>query len=160
MQDPWGVVGDFNSITCVEEKLRGRRFNLNNNLDFISCIEDCGLQDAGFSGPTYTLCDQRDLPNIIRKCLERLLYNSQWFDNYEGTCATHLSKTCSDHAHLLIKLTNDQANKIKYFKFLNVWTSHQDFLQVVHASWEEEVTDNPLYVLQQKVKRTAKILSD
>lgn len=65
MQEPWGVVGDFNSITCAEEKLGGRPFNLNNNLDFISCIDECGLQDAGFSGSIYTWCDHRDPPDTI-----------------------------------------------------------------------------------------------
>nr|AAT38805.1 hypothetical protein SDM1_47t00008 [Solanum demissum] len=49
----------------------------------------------------------------------------------QGTYVTHLSRACSDHAHLLIKLSNDQTNNIKYFKFLNVWTNHQDFLQAI-----------------------------
>lgn len=115
---PWGVVGDFNSINYVEEKLGGQPFSLNNNLDFISCIDDCGLQDASFSGPAFTWCDQRDPPDTIWKILDRLLYNSQWLDIYEGTCVTHLSRASSDHAHLLNVWNNDHTNNIKYLNSL------------------------------------------
>lgn len=127
MQETWGVVGDFNSITNPEEKLGGRPFNLNNNLDFISCIDDCGLQDA-------TWCDHRDPPDTFWKRLDRLLYNSHWFDNYGGNSVTHLSRACSDHAPLLINFINNPINTIKFFKFLNVWSTHQDFLQVVKTN--------------------------
>ncbi|KAH0769974.1 hypothetical protein KY290_013955 [Solanum tuberosum] len=129
------------------------------SLDFIQCLNDCGLQDAGFSGSKYTWCDNRDPPYTIWKRLDRLVHNSQWFDVFNATSVTHLSRTCSDHAPLLVKMNFDNTHIIKYFKFLNIWIEHTEFLEIVKHSWNEEVVGNPLFVLHQKIKRTCKTLS-
>lgn len=67
---PWVCGGDFNVITNKEEKLGGIPYNIIKNLEFIGVIEACGLMDLGFSGPKFTLSNQR-----ICKRLEIVMSN-------------------------------------------------------------------------------------
>lgn len=58
-------MGDFNVILEAEEKKGGRPFRIDKRVDFINCIEDCGLQDVGYSGNIYTWRDNKGFPNTI-----------------------------------------------------------------------------------------------
>ncbi|KAG5582022.1 hypothetical protein H5410_052649 [Solanum commersonii] len=82
IQDSWSVMGDFNVIAEVEEKAGG----MPNRLEK-SCM-----------GNNYTWCNNRDAPNTIWKRLDRVLYNSEWFDLYNKTIVNHLAIASSDHA--------------------------------------------------------------
>lgn len=148
-------MGDFNVITCPEEKIGGLPFRLEESYDFTSCLDDWDLQDGGYLGPNFTLSDNRDPPNTIWKRLDRLTYNIHWFDK----TVTHLSRTCSDHAPLLISCIPDNANFIKYFRFLNIWADHEEYLFVIQKAWTPSQEGNPLQVLHQKIKNTIKGLS-
>nr|XP_009598929.1 uncharacterized protein LOC104094661 [Nicotiana tomentosiformis] len=70
-QETWEIIGDFNVITNREEKLGGRPYKLEESLDFIECLNEFGLQDAGFTGAKVTWCDNRDSPLTIWKRLDR-----------------------------------------------------------------------------------------
>ncbi|XP_049352711.1 uncharacterized protein LOC125817207 [Solanum verrucosum] len=124
IQGSWSILGDFNVIAEVEEKTGGTPYRLDKSFDFINFIEECGMQDAGFAGNINTWCNNRDAPNTIWKRLDRVLYNSEWFDSFNTTYVTHLPITCSDHSPLIVQFSNREEEFIKYFKFLNIWTEH------------------------------------
>ncbi|XP_070052092.1 uncharacterized protein LOC142178801 [Nicotiana tabacum] len=159
IKEPWGVIGDFNVITNREEKLGGRPHRLEKSLEFIECLNEYGLQDAGFAGAKVTCCDNRDPPLTIWKRLDKLVYNLDWFDNLNNTPVTHISRSCSDHVPLLVKLHHEYTQGTRYFKFLNLWTEHPEFKQTVQNSWNIFIHGNPLYILHQKIKNTTKALS-
>lgn len=46
IQGPWCLTGDLNVIASAEEKLGGLPFRIEKSLDFLECLDDCGLQDA------------------------------------------------------------------------------------------------------------------
>ncbi|OIT24755.1 hypothetical protein A4A49_28383 [Nicotiana attenuata] len=156
---PWGVVGDFNVISSGEEKIGGRDFRVEESLDFISCLSDCELQDGGYVGTSFTWSDNIDPPNTIWKRLDRLVYNTEWFDLFGGTSVTHMSRSCSDHSPLLIACGSNPPEQVRYFKFLNFWVDHEEYLNVIQQSWLGEDNDNPLYNLHQKIKRVCSALS-
>ncbi|XP_075076534.1 uncharacterized protein LOC142163173 [Nicotiana tabacum] len=106
----------------------------------------------------YTWCDNRDPPNTIWKRLDRRAYNSEWFDSFGGTSVTHLSRSYSDHAPSLITCKANNVDFTRYFKFLNIWAEHKDFLDVVQHAWDINVVENSLYILHQKNKNTCNSL--
>lgn len=106
IQGPWSIMGDFNVIAKVEEKLGGTPYRLEKSFDFLNFMEDTGVQDAGFAGNIYTWCNNRSAPDTIWKRLDRMLYNSEWFVLFNRTTVTHLAISGSDHAPLLIQFTN------------------------------------------------------
>ncbi|OIS96373.1 hypothetical protein A4A49_25687 [Nicotiana attenuata] len=159
IQGSWGVVGDFNVITDSIEKKGGRPYRVEKSIDFLACIDNCGLQDTGYYGAIYTRSDNRGAPNTIWKRLDRLLINMEWSDEFSETTAEHLSRVCSDHAPLLINLKKSLIPRPKYFKFLDFWTKHDEFLTVVQEEWLEPIQGNALWILHQKLKKITKWLS-
>lgn len=76
------------------------------SLDFIECLNECDLQDVGFIRSIFTWCDYRDPPTTIWMILDMMVYNTAWFDALNATTVTHLSRACSDHAPLIVKINN------------------------------------------------------
>lgn len=56
---PWAITGDFNSILSKEEKMGGKSYRLSKSIPFIECLHDCGLRDIGYTGNTFTWCNER-----------------------------------------------------------------------------------------------------
>ncbi|XP_060200560.1 uncharacterized protein LOC132628814 [Lycium barbarum] len=75
---PWVIGGDFNSIMEAEEKKWGASFRLSTCLDFINCMDDCGMTDAGFVGNIHTWCNGRGGTGRIHMRLDRLFHNEEW----------------------------------------------------------------------------------
>ncbi|XP_060177773.1 uncharacterized protein LOC132607707 [Lycium barbarum] len=48
MDRPWMIGGDFKVITSQEEKYRGLSVSANEIQDFLSCIQNCEVNDLGF----------------------------------------------------------------------------------------------------------------
>lgn len=48
---------------------------------------------------------------------------------------------------------------MKPFRFLNFWTKHKSFQEVVKASWGEDTVGSPFYIVQTKMKRIKSALS-
>ncbi|XP_075091705.1 uncharacterized protein LOC142171892 [Nicotiana tabacum] len=92
IQGAWGVVGDFNVITDCTEKKGGNPYRLEKSVDFLSYIDNCGLQDAGFYGSMYTWSDNRGPPNTIWKRLDRSMFNTEWSDEFSETSVEHLAR--------------------------------------------------------------------
>nr|XP_009618786.1 uncharacterized protein LOC104110923 [Nicotiana tomentosiformis] len=156
---PWAIIGDFNVISDHEENNRGNPYRIDKSFDFLECLTECGLQDAGFLGNIVTWYNNRVTPDTIWKRLDRMVYNSEWFSLFGRTTVTHLASACSDHVPLLAQFCHIEETYVKYFKFLNFWTEHVNFLDVVKNTWEEECQGNPLWILHQKLKKTASRLS-
>lgn len=65
-----------------------------------------------------------------------------------GLIIQHLSRTGSDHAFMLLKC--GEKNKCKPFTFLNFWTEHESFKQVVRCAAND--IDNPFFSFKEKLK--------
>ncbi|XP_059277625.1 uncharacterized protein LOC132031709 [Lycium ferocissimum] len=135
LKGPWGVIGDFNVITSPEEK------------------------HGGFHGAHYTWCNNWGHPRTIWKRLDRLLINEEWFDLFNDTKVTHLSRTGSDHAPLLVNIEKVRVDTVKYFKFLNIWCNHKDFIDIVKDAWTINIQGSAIWKLHNKMKAVATKLS-
>ncbi|KAI9118317.1 hypothetical protein K1719_010649 [Acacia pycnantha] len=54
ISDPWSVVGDFNDICSMDERIGGRNGDARRMRWFCDRINECGLADLGASGPRMT----------------------------------------------------------------------------------------------------------
>ncbi|XP_049365117.1 uncharacterized protein LOC125829910 [Solanum verrucosum] len=80
---PWCLVGDYNVITSMEEKLGGIPYNMRKSLDFIAVIETCGLIDLGFNGQRFTWSNKRGTHHRIWKRLDRAMVNDKWLETMQ-----------------------------------------------------------------------------
>ncbi|KAL0443870.1 UNVERIFIED_CONTAM: hypothetical protein Slati_2109700 [Sesamum latifolium] len=81
--------------------------------DFRECLVDCGLQDLGYVGDTFTWCNNRVAPHTVRARLDRVCSNMAWADLFPHVSITHEAMVCSDHFILWVGLEGEtgQANE-------------------------------------------------
>lgn len=63
------------------------------------------------------------------------LSNSQWSSTYIKSIA-HLHRNCSNHAPLLVSVSNPNASGYA-FRHLNVWEKHHGFMKIVENCWAQ-----------------------
>ena len=136
---PWLLLGDFNEILCRNDKLGGRRINLNRALEFKSYLDDCNFLDLGFSGPKFTWSNRWQIFDLILECIDRSLANPAWRTPYLEASVTHLPKVFSNHCPVLLDLTRPLPTATdKPFRFHTMWLHHPDFPNVVRKTWEPD----------------------
>ncbi|XP_075101861.1 uncharacterized protein LOC142177287 [Nicotiana tabacum] len=65
----------------------------------------------------------------------------------------HLIRTGSDHAPLLMTCGVQTTNFVKPLRFLNFWTKHATFMDVVRQNWEANFIGDPFFMFKQNIKR-------
>ncbi|XP_070054663.1 uncharacterized protein [Nicotiana tomentosiformis] len=71
----------------------------------------------------------------------------------------HLIRTGSDHAPLLMTCGVQTTKFVKPFRFLNFWTKHATFMDVVRQNWEADFIGDQFLMFKQNIKRVKAALS-
>ncbi|KAL5539767.1 hypothetical protein UlMin_045145 [Ulmus minor] len=79
---PWLVVGDFNEITCDEEKRGGPPRSLTAMINFSHALANCSLHDLGFKGPQFTWNNNSTGTKNIQERLDRMVAHPVWKDMF------------------------------------------------------------------------------
>ncbi|XP_071921862.1 uncharacterized protein [Coffea arabica] len=153
LHGPWLVGGDFNVVIDAGEKKGGLPFRLSEALDFLDCMSSAELFDAGFSGSSYTWCNNRLGRARIWKRLDRLLLNASCYDAGLAVSVSHLARDPSDHSLILFSITSRVEGKPRSFRFINAWMSHSGFRDVVQASWQQGCYGSPFQIVCSKLSR-------
>ncbi|XP_075103684.1 uncharacterized protein LOC142178250 [Nicotiana tabacum] len=159
MTVPWLVGGDFNMIWDEEEKFGGLPVSLIEVDDFRHCINTCNLTDLGFKGIIFTWWNGRSEEDYIFKRLDRCLGNHELQQTFPGLEVTHLSKIGSDHCPMLLKCDIETPPIKKSFRFLNFWTKHETFKDLVKENWNAGFSANPFCIFNYKLKNLKEALS-
>src|SRR5438270_6158382 len=62
-----------------------------------------------------------------------------------------LHRLCSDHSPLSIKIGPISTSGYS-FRFINAWSKHHDFLNIVKETWDTELNDRPIKKFSAKLK--------
>nr|XP_009781794.1 PREDICTED: uncharacterized protein LOC104230633 [Nicotiana sylvestris] len=153
----WLVGGDFNVIWGKEEKYGGLLVSLLEVDDFRHCINTRNLTDLGFKGRRWW--NGRSEEDCIFKRLDRCFGNNELQQTFLGLEVTHLSKIGSDHCPMLLKCDIETPPIKKSFRFINFWTKHETFKEVVKENWNADFSANPFCIFNYKLKKLKQALS-
>lgn len=120
--------------------------------DFQATVLQVGLSEIPFSGNKFTWSKNRQCLSYVAARLDRALVNPHWLAHYPDTLLHHLLRISSDHSPIPLDLQNQAPTSNAPFKFENKWLLHPSFFEVVKASWETTVIDNPQFIFAQKLK--------
>lgn len=70
--------------------------------------------------------------------LDRVFANENWLQIFPNATITHLPKTYLDHNSILVKLNYVNQNSARPFRLENIWCTHQDFINIAMANWQNE----------------------
>lgn len=84
--------------------------------------------------------------------LDRILVNLHFLNYFGDVTVSYLSRTSSDHALMLVQFIRDRVSVIRPFKFLHMWGSHEGFLPLVQAVWNDRVEGCAMVRISTKLK--------
>ncbi|XP_071927455.1 uncharacterized protein [Coffea arabica] len=121
-------------------------------------MEEAGVFDIGFSGASFTWSNNRRGRARVSKRLDRFLINGSCLEISDVISVIHLARHPSDHAPLKISFADQSDNKPRPFRFLNIWTTKPELLEVIRQAWNQDVVGSPLRVLCSKLLATRRAI--
>ncbi|KAK8676829.1 hypothetical protein V6N13_142391 [Hibiscus sabdariffa] len=85
------------------------------------------------------------------------MMKAAWAQVMEGLFVEYLAPGVSNHCPALLTSNKHiHADKPKSFRFFNYWTKHQEYEEVVKASWNDDVHGTPMRSLFSRLKHVLK----
>ncbi|XP_028120238.1 uncharacterized protein LOC114317674 [Camellia sinensis] len=152
--NPWCLAGDFNEIRNLRERRwcskrdRGmKEFNL--------FIENMELLDLSMLGRQFTWCNSNEGERWSR--IDRVLMSTEWVERLKLKL-WGLERSVLDHCPLLL-VENGRDWGPKPFCFINAWTLHLKFGEVVKKLWDDfAITAWAGFVIMNKLKALRSVL--
>ncbi|KAJ6302108.1 hypothetical protein OIU77_016242 [Salix suchowensis] len=136
---PWLAIGDFNAILSGEDRAGGSQRWPQHMEDFPVCIQQAGLSSLPYTGMRFTWSNGQTGANGIQKKLDWALANSALLQAWPAAHANFLPRLVSDHSPMTINLAQEKKARNKPFRFLNLWTDRDGFLDMVNGVWNQPV---------------------
>ncbi|KAH6762363.1 hypothetical protein C2S52_019796 [Perilla frutescens var. hirtella] len=114
----WLCAGDFNEILYHHEKSGGVVREEVRIVNFRMALQDCALEDIGYSGFNYTWSNNHEGSKNILERLDRFLATDDWMEKFPLVKVEHLVRVVSDHSliHLFeIRNKRSQGRKKRIF---------------------------------------------
>ncbi|CAN1132549.1 Transposon TX1 uncharacterized 149 kDa protein [Linum perenne] len=134
-EDPWILIGDFNTLMSNEEKEGGLDLSYEALEPFNDFIFNNGLMDMGFKGQKFTWTNCRQDEDEIKERLDRALCNVEWRRMYENAILFHEPIIGSDHAPLRLELYGEYHRKKTPFRFDTRWLELPSCTEVIEEEW-------------------------
>lgn len=148
---PWLVGGDFNCILSAEESAGPVFPDSGSILDFAGFLGQGDFRELPTSGGVFTWSGVRSRGRVWRK-LDRLLFNSEWFNIMPPSSVQVLNRATSDHNPLLLSVRG-QPSVPKPFKFQSMWLRRSTFPQVVSTCWNRPIEGYGMFKFTTKLRR-------
>ncbi|KAJ8420081.1 hypothetical protein Cgig2_019937 [Carnegiea gigantea] len=132
LEDPWCVLGDFNSVLHEGKELVGLMLLMEKSgtLQHASHIVDC----KNFA--------------IVWSRIDRALYNELWYEVFAYTHMHCMSQGMSDHTPIVLSFPHGP--KPRYtFQFCDMWTKNKGFRDMVKHSLAQIQNGSKLKALQE-----------
>ncbi|XP_057794890.1 uncharacterized protein LOC131011125 [Salvia miltiorrhiza] len=120
--------------------------------EFCDFIEATGFIEAPTVGLHYTWSGRRFMPTHVESRLDRAIYADSFANLWSSVFVQALPRITSDHSPLILHCMVDAPPRHRFFKFLNMWTLHPDFLHTVERSWQMD-TEIELLEIQDQIAR-------
>ncbi|XP_031095329.1 uncharacterized protein LOC115999629 [Ipomoea triloba] len=133
----WACFGDFNCILNIDEKKGGLPYNITKSRDFQECVDRADLREVTSYGGPFSWWNGRQGEQAVWKKLDRCMVNAEWDENLK-THNQYLSKASSDHSPMVLTVEPQIKFGKKPFRYLNVWSEHEQFIGVVRRGGEVE----------------------
>ncbi|XP_074278597.1 uncharacterized protein LOC141602190 [Silene latifolia] len=147
----WIVLGDFNIVRAMEERIGPHLRSLSEIMAFNQCLLDSNLDDLQGYGCEHTWTNKQDVGTRVWSKLDRVLTNASWLVDVPHALVTVLPPGISDHSPLLIQ--NKENYQIRRrFSYLTCWEEHKDYDTIVSEAWQIPTKGNAMFILFAKLK--------
>ncbi|KAJ8425485.1 hypothetical protein Cgig2_023901 [Carnegiea gigantea] len=128
IQEPWCIIGDFNSILYKEDRIGGGDVLLQDIKDMNEFMDSCEMHEMRSIGPYYSWTNK-----TIMSRIDRALINEMWSIHFNFTQVRYKANSLSDHTPLVVQFLPSPKPKPR-FQYCDMWAKHPYFLSSISAS--------------------------
>jgi hypothetical protein len=110
-------------------------------VDFHQWSDSNNLVQLHTKGATYTWSNGRRGRNNTKKRLDRVIVNQDWINACQSINVCTLIKLRSDHFPILFDFQTQSCQFSFSFKFLKMWISHPDCVNIFKQCWSNHGLD-------------------
>ncbi|XP_022030699.1 uncharacterized protein LOC110931622 [Helianthus annuus] len=133
--EPWVILGDFNSALNLEDKSMGCSSVSLSMKEFQECVDEIEMVDIKRTGIHFTW-NQKPKKGIgLMKKIDRVMGNSHFIDKFPSAFADFHPSRLSDHCSCVVSVPDMENRKHRPFKFANFLAYKPDFLPIVEKGW-------------------------
>lgn len=129
--DPWMIIGDFNCILSLHEKLGGAQRTTTYMTQFMNFLNNTALLSLPSLGNSFTWCNNHQIASRIYERLDKAVVNASWLHLYRLVVLNNLTILSSDHGPICLSLDQVVKKTNKKFMLKAMWLKHSDFINVV-----------------------------
>nr|XP_016440329.1 PREDICTED: uncharacterized protein LOC107766112 [Nicotiana tabacum] len=82
LSGPWLIIGDFNSVLSVDDRINGLPVHQAEMADFQDCIDDIGVGQIAKRGSRFSWSNKRDAKVRVYSHIDWAFGNAEWFNSY------------------------------------------------------------------------------
>nr|XP_043639257.1 uncharacterized protein LOC122610328 [Erigeron canadensis] len=150
--NPWVLLGDFNSALFLEDSFFGSSCMSIGVHEFKECVQNIEVMDINSSGFHYTWTHKPKHGSGVLKKIDRVMGNIQFCQDFPSSHAIFQPYRTSDHSPCILKLPNVQRDRPKPFKFANFLVHKKEFTEIVKCNWNVSVDCCKMYKVVKKLK--------
>ena len=149
IDEPWCVLGDFNSVLYVGDQIGGTPVQASEFYALADIIRDCGLSEPPFTGPYFSWTNK-----TVWSRIDRVFVNTLWYANANFTLTNYLPQSLFDHTPLLIQI-KASPRPPPNFQFCDMWIKDPQFLSIVRKHVPQYIYRpfQQLWLYQKAVRR-------
>ncbi|XP_062100119.1 uncharacterized protein LOC133805997 [Humulus lupulus] len=113
---PWLLLGDFNDILSVEERIGG---NMRQRCSraFKTCVDYCKVEDVKSIGSFFIWINKQGLDTRVYSKIDRVLANQQWLGKFPTAEVVFMSEGAFDHCPAVLSVYQDVPEGKKAFRY-------------------------------------------
>jgi len=157
MTEAWLVIGDFNAVLYMQDRLGGNEVHDSEVREYAECINQCELTAMRSFGGYYSWSNKARNGKRLWSKIDRAFINLEWFNLFDFTQVDYLAEEISNHAPLTIAFRNSPRIK-QSFKYCDMWSKDRQFHILVDRAYQQRPTGSKMYQLTQILKRLQKPL--
>lgn len=140
----WCFMGDFNTTLGVHE-YDGSFSPARSPMDeFANWSDQNHLIHMPTAGAKFTWSNGRNGLYHTTKRLDRVICNQHWINSCAQSSYSILIKSQSYHFPILLHFDVNGSKFKLQFRFMQVWTTHQDYIKVVESLWKNNFIGCPM----------------
>ncbi|XP_021994626.1 uncharacterized protein LOC110891242 [Helianthus annuus] len=137
--NPWVIMGDFNSALNLEDKSMGASSVTRSMIEFQECVDDLEMLDINRTGLHFTWSQKPKKGIGLLKKIDRVLGNTSFVTNFPNAVAFFQPYRLSDHCPCVLKLPDADILKHRSFKFANFLVFKPEFGDIVKRVWDTRI---------------------
>lgn len=146
-QSPWHFE-DFNNVLSPGDRHNGVDVTPYEIRDFEDFCLASGVSDLPYTGSHYRWTNDQVWSKIDRALCNFELFAADFFSHVNFLPLG----VFSDHSACVVTIFQQEACINRSFKFITMWTSHEDFLPTVSSEWSKVILGTQQFRLCSKLK--------